>query len=95
MHILHEIHHFGLGSTGAVYHTVNLFPVLVKHLLDYRDIRTGRRQYQFPGINAQSGNFVCQFTFSGVNEFFRNGVVIALRVFLRQIFGKYDVTGRS
>ena len=59
VHILHEIHHFGLGTTGAVYHAVNLFPVLVKHLLDYRDVRTGRRQYQFPGINAQSGNFVC------------------------------------
>ena len=89
------MHHFGLGSTRAVYHTVHAWAHLVEQFLDDGCVGAGGREYQFAGIDSQFGNLVGQFQLARVYQLFRYGVVVALGIFGSEVFGKDIVAGRG
>lgn len=43
--VVDEVQNFRLGTTGAVYHTMNLWAQLVQQFLDDRSIGAGRGEY--------------------------------------------------
>jgi hypothetical protein len=48
--LAYEVKNLGLGTTGAVNHTVNLWAEFVENLLDDRSVGAGRRENQLAGI---------------------------------------------
>ena len=89
--LAYEMKNLGLRTACAVYHTVDMGAQFVQKTLYNRGVGPGGRENQFSCIERRAAHAVRKFEFSAVNKFVGDGFVIAFRVFLRQIFGKYIV----
>ena len=76
-----------------MHHTVYLRSERIKELLDYRGIGTCRREYKLSRIERRALDSIGKPEAAAIYKFLRNRLVIALRILLSQIFGKYIVTG--
>ena len=72
--LAYEVKNIGLGTTGAVNHTVNLWAKLIQELLDYWGIGAGRREYQLAGVDRRTLNLIGQLILAAVNQLFWHGV---------------------
>ena len=93
MQSLDEMQHFGLAAARAVYHAVEVVPVVAQYLFDDRGVGPCRGEHQFTHGQILTRHLVGEFVFPGVDQIRRNVVVETLWVFRGQVVGKYVVPG--
>ena len=91
--VVDEVEHLGLGTTCAMYHTMNLRTQLVEQALDDRRIGAGGGKDELASVDGRTVNHAIQLILAAIDEIVRHGVVEALRVFLGQILGEDIVAG--
>ena len=93
--VAYEVEHFRLCASRAMHHAVDVRTECIEQLLDHRRIRAGRREHQLAGIDGRAFYQVGQLQVSAVYQVFGHGVVVAFRIFLRQVFGEHIVACRG
>ena len=84
--------HFGLGAAAAMDDAVDLFAELFQNRNHQRGIGASGREDEFAHIHAGDFGRVGQFVRTGIDQIFRDAVVIALVVFLCQIMSQHIMT---
>ena len=87
----HEVKHFGLRTTRAMYHAMNLRTKLVEQFLHHRGVGAGRGQHQFASADRSTLHFVLQGIASAKYQFLRYLMVETLWIFHGKILGKHIV----
>ena len=77
-----EVQHLSLGTTGAVYHTMDLRTKLIKNCFDDRSIGTRRREDQAPRIQWCTSDRFGKSLRATVDQLIGRSSVVALRVAL-------------
>jgi len=92
--VTYEMEHLGLGSARTMHHTVNLRTQFVEQTLDDRGVGAGGGEDQLSHRQPLNAiKLLVQQVLSAIDQFVGYGVVVALRVFLCEIFGKDVVAG--
>ena len=91
--VAHEVQHLGLRAARAVHHAVNLRAKGVEQPFHHRSVCAGGREDELAGIQRAALYGIGQAECAAIYQFLGHGVVVALRIFLGQVFGKDVVAG--
>ena len=92
---VNEVQHLGLGAAAAMDDAVDLFAELLQYRYHQRGVGAGGREDELAYVNAGDFGRVGEFVRTGIDQVFRDAVVVAFIVFLSQIMVQHVVSCRG
>ena len=93
MLVVDKVHYLGLGTAGAVNHSVDGRTHLGKKFLYDRGVGAGGGEYETTGVNGGTFHRIGEVLGAGVDKILGDGSVKSLGIFGRKVFLEYIVAG--